>query len=174
MRSRRLAIATLLGVLAFVSKFSLPPMIDKVFLIVEALSFSLSSILIGRFGATYASFVNGMLLSFSRVGLFPFSLIFSVLYGSLIDGTFGYLKVKSERNGVTYIRKSSAIIALSLSSIITGLASLFTTTLLGVMPMLPLLYLVVLIAGTLNGAAAGYLTSVIWNKYLSKHPSLAA
>ncbi|MCS7103611.1 MAG: hypothetical protein NZ992_07005, partial [Candidatus Korarchaeum sp.] len=89
-KSRRLAIATLLGVIAFTSKFLMPPMIDKVFLLVEATSFALSSILIGRWGATYASFVNGMLLSIVRIGFFPFSLMFSVLYGLLIDWTFYY------------------------------------------------------------------------------------
>ncbi|MCS7103290.1 MAG: hypothetical protein NZ992_05365, partial [Candidatus Korarchaeum sp.] len=65
------------------------------------------------------------------------------------------------------------MVSLSLSSIVTGLVALFSTTMLGVMPMIPLLYVAVLIAGTLNGAAAGYLTSLIWNKYLSKYPSLS-
>ncbi|MEM2730240.1 MAG: hypothetical protein QXL56_07525 [Candidatus Korarchaeum sp.] len=172
MRTRRLAIATLLGIIAFISKSLLPPVIDKVFLLMEALSFALSSILVIRWGATYASFVNGMLLSIARIGLFPFSLIFSVLYGLLIDGTFEYFKVKSLEDGVVRIRTLSAVLSLSLSSIVTGLVALFSTTMLGVMPMIPFLYVVILVAGTFNGVAAGYLTSVIWNKYLSKHPSL--
>ncbi|MEM3446999.1 MAG: hypothetical protein QW418_06230 [Candidatus Korarchaeum sp.] len=170
MRTMRLAIATLLGIIAFISKSLLPPVIDKVFLLMEALSFALSSILVIRWGATYASFVNGMLLSIARIGLFPFSLIFSVLYGLLIDGTFEYFKVKSLEDGGVRIRTLPAV--LSLSSIVTGLVALFSTTMLGVMPMIPFLYVVILVAGTFNGVAAGYLTSVIWNKYLSKHPSL--
>ncbi|MEM2489861.1 MAG: hypothetical protein QXD92_01955 [Candidatus Korarchaeum sp.] len=172
MRTRRLAIATLLGIIAFISKSLLPPVIDKVFLLMEALSFALSSILVIRWGATYASFVNGMLLSIARIGLFPFSLIFSVLYGLLIDGTFEYFKVKSLEDGGVRIRTLPAVLSLSLSSIVTGLVALFSTTMLGVMPMIPFLYVVILVAGTLNGVAAGYLTSVIWNKYLSKHPNL--
>ncbi|MEM0017541.1 MAG: hypothetical protein QXJ48_01215 [Candidatus Korarchaeum sp.] len=172
MRTRRLAIATLLGIIAFISKSLLPPVIDKVFLLMEALSFALSSILVIRWGATYASFVNGMLLSIARIGLFPFSLIFSVLYGLLIDGTFEYFKVKSLEDGGVRIRTLPAVLSLSLSSIVTGLVALFSTTMLGVMPMIPLLYVVILVAGTFNGVAAGYLTSVIWNKYLSKHPNL--
>ncbi|MEM1985046.1 MAG: hypothetical protein QXW76_07270, partial [Candidatus Korarchaeum sp.] len=167
MRTRRLAIATLLGIIAFISKSLLPPVIDKVFLLMEALSFALSSILVIRWGATYASFVNGMLLSIARIGLFPFSLIFSVLYGLLIDGTFEYFKVKSLEDGVVRIRTLPAVLSLSLSSIVTGLVALFSTTMLGVMPMIPFLYVVILVAGTFNGVAAGYLTSVIWNKYLS-------
>lgn len=169
---QRVAIATLLGAIAFLSKFLLPPVIDKVFLLMEALCFALSSILVRRWGATYASFVNGMLLGIIRVGLFPFSLIFSVLYGLLIDGTFRYLKVVIPRDGGIYVRAVPAALSLSLSSVFTGLLALFSTTMLGVMPMIPLLYAIVLAAGTLNGAVAGYLTSVLWNKHLSKHPGL--
>lgn len=172
MRTGRLAIATLLGTIAFVSKSLLPPVIDKVFLLIEALSFALSSILVSRWGATYASFVNGMLLSIARIGLFPFSLMFSVLYGLLIDRTFEYFRVKSSENGGVRIKTLPAVLSLSLSSIVTGLVALFSTTMLGVMPMIPFLYVAILIAGTINGIVAGYLTSAIWNKYLSRHPSL--
>jgi len=40
---------------------------------------------------------------------------------------------------------------------------------LGFLGMNPALYAVILLAGTLEGAAAGYLASATWNRYLSKH-----
>ncbi|MEM3952804.1 MAG: hypothetical protein QXP74_05285, partial [Nitrososphaerota archaeon] len=73
-------------------------------------------------------------------------------------------KVRSSSNVPTL----KMIYALSTASIILGVVSMYVTVSLGVMPPIPLLYLAILIGGTLNGALAGYIASQIWNRYLLK------
>lgn len=84
--SKKLAVITSLGTLAFVSNGFLPSPIDKMIIGIQALSFSLASILVTKGGAIYASFVTGLLFSIIRTSFFPFSLMFSLFYGLLIDG----------------------------------------------------------------------------------------
>ena len=163
--SKRLAVTTLLGVVAFVSKGFLPTPMDKMFVVVQALTFALASLLIGGWGATYASVINGALLSIIRVGFFPFSLIFSIIYGLLIDGFFRLFTVKTDN----YVKSVRLITSLTLSTAITGLTSIYITTLIGLMSIAPILYVIIFVIGVLNGVAAGYLTSLIWNKYLTHH-----
>jgi hypothetical protein len=134
------------------------------FLVFQALTFALGSLMI-RFGATYASLVNGILLSMLRTGFFPFSLIFSVIYGLVIDGLFQAFGVKKEN----CLRSSRLIASMVAGTAITGLSSMYFSTLAGLMPMVPILYLAILVVGVLNGIAAGYLTLLVWNKYLASY-----
>lgn len=162
---KRLTLTTLLGVIAFISKSLLPHPIDKAFPIVQAVAFALASLVIGRWGATYASMVSGALLGIMRVGFFPFTLIFSITYGLLIDAFLSVFKVKAGSR----LKASGLIGSLALSTAITGLIAIYVTTLIGLMPMMPILYFVIFVVGVLNGAAAGYLTSLFWNKYLAHY-----
>ena len=143
--SKKLTVATLLGTVAFISNGFLPSPVDKMFILIQALSFALSSLVIAKSGAVYASLVNGILLSLFRTGFFPFSLFFSVIYGLLI------------------------VFSLTLATGITGVASMFLTTVMGLIPMVASMYLAVLVVGVLNGVAASYLTLLIWNRQLSRH-----
>lgn len=163
--SRRLAIATLLGIVAFLSKAVLPTPVDKMFVVVQALTFALASLLIGGWGATYASIVNGSLLGIVRPGFFPFSLVFSLIYGILVDVFIRIFKVKMDGQ----IKTVRLTISLVLSTAIIGLITIQITTMLGLMPMIPILYLIIFIIGVLNGIVAGYLTSLVWNKHLARH-----
>jgi hypothetical protein len=44
---------------------------------------------------------------------------------------------------------------------------MYLTTMLCILPMIPAMYLAIIVVAILNGAIAGYLTVIIWNKYLS-------
>ena len=163
--SRRLAVTTLFGVIAFLSKAMLPTPIDKAFIVVQVLTFALASLLIDKWGATYASTINGALLSIIRARYVPFTLMFSITYGLLIDIFIHTFNVKTNSQ-VKTIRLTAA---LTLSTIIVGLISMCTAVIIGLMPMIPTLYLIIFITGTINGIAAGYLTSLTWNKYLTHY-----
>ena len=165
--SKRLTVVTLLGVIAFISKGFLPNPVDKMFVLVQALTFALASLLTRGWGATYTSVVNGVLLSVLRIGFFPFSIIFSVIYGLLIDSLFRVFEIKTGEDNP--VKTRLVICLLTLSSAITGLVSMYLSVLIGIMPMNLTLYLIVLVAGTLNGVVVGYLTALIWNKYLTHH-----
>lgn len=162
--SHRLAVPTLLGTVAFVSTGFLPTPVDKMFVMIQALTFALGSLMMARSGGTYASLINGILLSILRPAFFPFSLIFSLFYGLLIDGFFQVFRVNKDN----HVKGARLIISLALGTSITGLLSMYLTTIIGLMPMAPIIYSAILAIGILNGVAAGYLTLLIWNKYVAR------
>jgi hypothetical protein len=45
---------------------------------------------------------------------------------------------------------------------------MYLTTMLSILPMIPIMYLAIIVVAILNGVVAGYLTVIIWNKYLSQ------
>lgn len=163
--NRRIAAATLFGVIIFLSKAIPPSPIDKMLVIVQALLLALSSLLLGRMGATYVATIGGLLTQIWRPGLFPFSLIFAVAYGLMVDGFFYIFKVKTSSGDV---RVGRLIVALMLSTGITGISTMYVTVVLGFMPWLPWLYLAILVVGTFSGFLAGYLAQLLWKKYFAK------
>lgn len=161
-RSQRLAVATLLGAVAFVSTGFLPTPIDKMFVMIQALTFALGSLIMARGGGAYVSLINGILLSILRPGFFPFSLVFSLFYGLLIDGFFQAFRVRKDN----HVKSARLIASLAFGTSMTGLVSMYLTMIVGLMSMVLNLYFAILAIGILNGVAAGYLTLLIWNKYL--------
>ena len=129
---------------------------------IQALCFSLAALLFTRGGAIYASFIAGLLLSVLRVGFFPFSLIFSVFYGLLIESFFRLFKVNNKKG----VKPRRLILLLTVATGITGVVSMYLTTIINVLPMIPEIYLAIIVVAMLNGVIAGYLTTKIWSKYL--------
>jgi len=130
---------------------------------IQALCFSLAALFVAKGGAVYASFVTGILLSGLRTGFFPFSLLFSLFYGLIIEGLFYFFTVRKGNR----VESRRLILLLTVATGITGVASMYLTTMMGVIPMIPAMYFAIIVVAILNGAVAGYLTVVIWNKYLS-------
>ncbi len=161
--SKKIAVITLLGALAFVSNGFLPSPIDKMIIGIQALCFSLAALLVMNCGAIYASITAGLLLSILRTHFFPFSLAFSILYGLLIDAFFFFFKV----NDANCIKSKRLILLLTVATAITGTVSMYVTTMMGILPMIPMMYLAIIVVAILNGAIAGYLTVNIWKKFLS-------
>ncbi|MCW4023362.1 MAG: hypothetical protein ACOWW1_06020 [archaeon] len=162
--SKKIGLIALLGTLAFVSTGFLPSPIDKMVIGFQALCFSLAALFVSRGGATLTCFVTGLLLSVLRPGFFPFSLLFSLFYGILIDGFYVLFNVKEDGR----INSKRLILLLTVATGITGVVSMYLTTLLSVIPMMPTMYLMILIGAVINGIIAGYLTIVIWNRYFNK------
>lgn len=162
-KANKVAITSIFTVIIFFSKLFLPTPIDKMFIIIQALLLALSSLILRGMGATYVATISGILITAWRPTFAPFSLIFSIMYGVLIDTLFYLFKVRISQGGV---RSNRVILAITLSTSIVGGLAFYTTVIIGLMPMLPMLYLTVIISGIINGFIAGYLTSIIWNKYL--------
>ncbi len=129
---------------------------------IQVICFSLAALLVPRGGATYASLVAGALLSIVRPWFFPFSLLFSVFYGLLIDGMFVMVDVSKLKSS-----KTRLIFLLILATGFVGLVSMYLTTLMGMLPMIPIMYFAIIAFAVPNGAIAGYVTLKIWNKYLA-------
>jgi len=165
MVSRKVSVIALLSVGVFISKIFLPPPIDKFMIVFQAIFYTLANLMIGRFGGTITGVVSGLLTQFWRPVFIPFTFLFAVAYGFMIDYFILLFRVRTLSASVDAWRLMAA---LSVASAILGVTSMYVTLMVGVMPWAPLLYLMVLIGGTLNGIAAGYVAAQIWNRYLMR------
>ena len=164
MDSRKLATATLFGVIIFIVRTIFPPPFSDLFLVVEALLLGLSFILLGRGGATYTELVNGLLASFVKMSFFPFSLVLALPYGQLVDFLATSLKVRVGDK----MRAKRLITALTLASIVTGPIAYYATVFLtNLLPNDPSIYATIIVYGVFSGAVGGYLAVRIWEKNLS-------
>ena len=132
--------------------------------VVQALLLALSSLLLRRFGATYSGLIGGILTALWNLAHAPFSFVFALLFGLLVDGLFFLLKVDMPGEEVNVTR---VVAAMTLATAFVGALSYYSTThLIELIPRNLVMEIIILVIGTVSGALAGYLTSVIWNRYL--------
>ena len=161
---KRVALATVLGTLVFLTKTVVPSPIDKMFIVVHALLLALSALLLKRMGATYVALIGGALTALWRTAMAPFTFTFALLYGLLVDIFFYVFRVNATEGGV---KTGRLVAAVTVSTALLGITSYYTTVFLfGLLQRNPMLELSMLIIGALNGSVAGYFTSIIWNRYL--------
>ena len=159
-----MALATLLGVVLFLSKTVVPSPIDKMLIVVHALLLALGALLLRKMGATYVAVIGGVLTALWRTALAPFTFVFALLYGLFVDIFFFIFKVNTSGGNV---KTSRLVASMTASTALVGLLSYYVTVfLLGLLQRNPILEASMLVIGTLNGIAAGYLASIIWNRYL--------
>lgn len=162
--TKKLALITLFGVVVFLSKTLVPSPIDKMFVVVQALLLALGALLLRKMGATYVAFIGGVLTALWRPAYAPFTFGTALLYGLFVDGAFLIAQVRQAEGNVKARR---LVIALTVSTALLGLFSYYVNSIIfGLVPRNPTLEVIILLAGALNGVVAGYLASVIWNKYL--------
>jgi len=161
--ARRIALATLLGVLVFLSKVILPSPLDKMFILPQALLLALGGLLLRRMGATYVATIGGAVTAMWRPEFALFTFGFAVLYGFFVDLFIFTFKADAAKGDM---KPRGVVIAITLSTALIGILSFYTSVLFGLLPRNPPVEVVILIAGTLNGAVAGYLAYIIWKRYL--------
>jgi hypothetical protein len=163
-KSKRLALATLFGVVIFASKMPLVTPLDKAAVIVQALLLPLGYLVMGRFGATYVAVVGGLLTAVLRPALSPFTLLFALIYGLLTDGLCTLLKVQASQ-----LSTLKLTISMCVSTALIGLLSYYTTVYaFTLLPRNPMVEVVILVSGTASGLVGGYIAATVWRKYLSK------
>jgi len=172
--SRRLATATLLGVIIFLIKGPLLAPYADFLLVFEALLVGLGFALLGRGGATLVELVNGILLTVYEAVtvpvLAPFVIPLALLFGILVDLLAPLL---AARVG-TVVNGRRLAVALTISSAVTGLVAYFATlsalVSLGFLPNDPTMDLelgmTVVVIGVVEGAIGGFLAARIWERNL--------
>ena len=162
-KQERLILAALFGSVIFVTRVFVPPPIDKILIVVDAILLVLAALFLKKWGATSVGAVGGLLTGLWRPTV-PFSFIFVFLYGFLIDISMMVLKVKATNEGVD---QNKLIISLTISTFIIALISYyFTVIVFNIITNNLLLDLLVFFMSPLSGAVAGYASSYLWNKYL--------
>jgi len=162
--TKKLVTATILGVVIGIVYGALPFEIGDSLIVFEALLLSLSFILLGPGGATYTGLINGLVETPLQLAFGPFALGAALLYGILVDVFCSLLGVKAGDR----ISMKRLVAALSLSTIITGLAATYAYVALGFGTTAPFMdiYLPVLVVGALSGAVGGFLADKIWERNL--------
>ena len=171
--SRKLITATLLGVVIAVIKGPFQWPITDYLIIIEAPILGLSYLLLGRGGATYTGFVNGILQSAVKGPFFPLDLIFGVFYGALVDLSASALRVGNGER--TSTKRMTA--ALGLASTIAGLSIAYAVITLNInlgpatsglmfSELLNIVYIPIIVWGIFSGALGGYMAARIWDRNL--------
>lgn len=161
--TRRVAISAVFGAVIFVTKTLAPSPLDKMLIIVQALLLAISALLLRKMGATYVAAIGGVLSAMWNLALAPLTFLFAVLYGLSVDFFFFLFKVDIVEGKV---EKGRLIAAMAISTMLVGVSSYYVSVQLSLVPRNPLLEVIILGVGTVSGALAGLVTSVVWNKHL--------
>jgi hypothetical protein len=171
--TRKLATATLFGVVIAVVKAPFTFPVTDYLIIIEVPILALSFLLLGRGGATFTGFINGVLQSAVKVAFFPYDLIFAVSYGVLVDVFGSLLKVRNE--GKTSAKRLT--VALGLASTVLGVSIAYVFLALNLSPglgltgystatLLEVVYIPIVIWGIASGALGGFVSARLWEKNL--------
>ena len=163
-KAKRLFIAALFGSIIFVTNFFVPQPISYLLIVVQAVILALSTFFVGKTGATYVGLIGGFLSALARPAFGPFTFVFTLLFGVLVDGFSFAFKVSSTKEGVS---RNRVILAVMFSTAIIGFVSYYTTAVyLRLIDLSPMMSGLVIFVATGSGISAGYAAAYLWNKYL--------
>jgi hypothetical protein len=166
LRTKKIAIITLFGAGIFLTKTVVPSPMNKMLVFVQALLLGLGTLLLQKLGATSVAVIGGVLTALWNTALAPFSFFFALLYGLFVDGSFHLLRVNTLDGNA---RTKRSIAAMTLSTVLVGLLSYYTSVLFGLIPRNLALEVIIFSMGILGGITAGYFISSIWNKRLASY-----
>ena len=175
-RLQRLFIIALFGAIIFVTNIFLPPPLNYLVIVVQAVLLALSALFIPKVGATYVGAVGGLLTALVSPALGPFTFFFAFLFGVFVDIFLFAFKIRGTSQGVN---KNRLIAAMAVSTLLIAVSSYsafaifpqyiksegFSIVSLFVQRS-QVLDAIVLFMGPVSGAVAGYAASYLWNKYL--------
>ena len=170
----QLFITALFGSIIFVVNVFLPPPLNYVLIVVEAVLLALSGLFIRKVGATYVGAVGGLLTALGNPAFGPFTFLFTLLFGVFVDVFLFVFKICASREGVN---RNRLIAAMAVSTMLIGLLSYSTFAMFPqFVPFAKgaglfiqrsiMLDALVLFMGPATGIVAGYAASYLWNKYL--------
>ena len=163
-RAKQLFITALFSSIIFVTNFFVPPPINTLLIVVQAVILALASFFVGKAGATYVGLVGGVLSALSRPAFGPFTFAFSLLYGLLVDGFFMAFGVAAPNDEVS---RNRVMLAMAASTAIIGMATYYTfAALTNILPVNVMFAGMMLFLGVGSGITAGYAATYLWNKYL--------
>jgi hypothetical protein len=168
-KAKRLFITALFSSIIFIANFFIPPPINSLLIVLQAVILALAALFVGKGGASYVGLAGGVLSAISRPAFGPFTFIFSFLFGILVDLFFLALKVTA--SGEKTVDRNRAVLAMALSTAIMALISYYTFSILtNIMPLDVTLGMMMLFLGVCSGASAGYASAYLWNTYLQGFP----
>jgi hypothetical protein len=171
--TRKLATASLFGVVIAVVKAPFTFPVTDYLIIVEVPILALSFLLLGRGGATYTGVVNGVLQTAVKVSFFPYDLLFAVSYGFLVDVFGAVLRVRTEGR----ISTTRLAVALGLASTVLGVSIAYVFLEFNLSPgidvsnystirLMEIVYVPIVAWGIFSGVFGGFLSARVWERNL--------
>jgi hypothetical protein len=175
-KAKRLFLTALFGSIIFVANVFLPPPLNYLIIVVQAVLLALSGLFIPRIGAMSVGAVGGILTALVSPALGPFTFFFAFLFGVFVDVFFFMFKINASSQGVN---RNRLMIAMAASTLLIAFSSYsafaifpqyinsqgFSYASLFVQRS-HMLDSLVLFMGLVTGGVAGYAASYLWNKYL--------
>jgi hypothetical protein len=175
-RLQRLFIIALFGAIIFVGNLFLPPPLNYLMMVVQAVFLALASLFIHKVGAMYVGAIGGLLTALASPSLGPFTFLFAFLYGVYVDVFMSAFRVSGTRQGVNANRLMAVMTLSTLLIAVTSYSAFavfpdffaaqglwYTSFFVQRSLMLDML---VLFMGPATGVTAGYASAYLWNKYL--------
>jgi hypothetical protein len=173
----RLFIIALFGAIIFVVNVFLPPPLNYLLIVVEAVLLGLSGLFIPKGGASYVGAVGGLLTAVWSPALGLFTFVFAFLFGVFVDASIFVFRINPTQTGVN---RNRLILAMAVSTMLIGIVSYSAFALVPqLVPLIknfsymglfieasPMMTMLVLFMGPATGAVAGYAAAYLWNKYL--------
>jgi hypothetical protein len=161
--TRKIALASLFGVLILAITGFIPPPTSDYLIIFQSFFLGLSYLLVGRGGATYVGAVSGLLITFVKFNFFPLDLVFSIIFGVLVDLTAEGFRARDGQR----VRTGRLAASLMVSSGIVGFLAYYVTAVAtNLVPNEFVLDLSVLIFGVVSGGIGGVAAARVWNRNL--------
>jgi hypothetical protein len=155
----------------------LPPPINYLLIVVEAVLLALSGLFIRKGGASYVGAVSGLLTAIWSPALGLFTFLFTFLFGLFVDVSLFTLRIRGSQSGVN---RNRLILAMAISTMLIAVVSYSSFALVPqLVPLIknfnymgliieasPMMTGMVLFMGPVTGGVAGYAAAYLWNKYL--------
>jgi len=161
--SRRVALGAMFGVMILAVNGFIPAPYSDFLIVFQSLFLALSYFVVGRGGATYVGVVSGVLITAVKISFFPYDLVFSIMFGALVDLTCAAFHPTEDGRA----RASRMVVNMTLSTGIVGfVAYYFTAVMTNEVPNDVGLDLTILIFGMVSGAIGGAVAARLWNRNL--------
>jgi hypothetical protein len=155
----------------------LPPPINYILIVVQAILLALSGLFIRKVGATYVGAVGGLLTALGSPALGPLTFLATVLFGVLVDVFLLAFRINASSKGVN---RNRLMIAMAISTLLIGVITYSASVIIPQYIFVQIgfsnlslfihrslaLDMMVLFMGPVSGAVAGYAAAYLWNKYL--------
>ena len=175
-KAKRLFLVALFGSIIFVTNVFLPPPLNYLIIVVQAVLLALSGLFIPRVGAMSVGAVGGLLTALISPALGPFTFFFAFLFGVFVDFFLSLFKINASLQGVS---RNRLMVAMALSTLLIAFSSYsafaifpqyinsqgFSYVSLFVQRS-QMLDALVFFMGLVSGTVSGYAAAYLWNKYL--------
>ena len=117
---QRLFIVALFGTIIFVTNVFLPPPLNYLVIVVQAVLLAVSGLFIPKVGAMYVGAVGGLLTALVSPALGPFTFFFAFLFGVFVDVFLLLFKITGSQQGVN---RNRLIVAMAISTLLIAVSS---------------------------------------------------